>query len=645
MVDSEDQALASCLHLNPYVSDLPVHLHCLNHTIAPAVAPTLVFEYIGIANKNGDGQKTESHVLVDQYSSFTPDPGSYNTSERPPQRVDSSGNLVARSLVLTDEGTFREDFSGTTLLTTLTGTIQLVNGNTFVIGNGTSFTSEILAGDYIKKVSDTEVFFSRVSEVTSDTRLILEEPYLGTTAAGVTYSRSDWKTKTPTTGGGGMTLSNSIISMLPGTTSGSEVALYRHGDYLPYNLIFNAALSQRITNQTTILGFVDSDDVLGVKALFQFDGTDNTKIKCVSSFSNAAGDTQTTLITLANATTTDTYHTYEIDVTSQAVTFIVDGRVVAKNFLHVPSPYQVLLFEASVTNSATVTATTLSVDMIYFASLDRVQIANDFLGDPIKSSMMGVSSVTGLPVDLNLDIYGNLIVSPLGGLGADFSFGDVNTSGTTIQAMRRTTYTEQTSNAARSFASASALDTAAGTGARTLTLTYFTSTGAGPYTEVVTLAGTATANTVATNICYIEHIEVTTAGSTGSNAGIITMYAAINKGGAVIGTINALDNQVFWAHHYVAINKICRIAGVSGATDLTSSAFVLLTIRSKQLTVSGGTELQISDSFKLYGGASSAVRNYNSPISIIGPARVTMYATPGSNSAQNVFGAFDYSES
>ena len=123
------------------------------------------------------------------------------------------------------------------------------------------------------------------------------------------------------------------------------------------------------------------------------------------------------------------------------------------------------------------------------------------------------------------------------------------------------------------------------------------------------------------------------------------MYAAINKGGAVIGTISALDNLVFWCHHYVAINKIARVAGVSGATDLTSSAFVLLTLRAKTIGVTGATELQISDSFKLYGGASSAVRNYNSPISVVGPARITMYATPGSNSAQNVFGAFDYSES
>jgi len=58
-----------------------------------------------------------------------------------------------------------------------------------------------------------------------------------------------------------------------------------------------------------------------------------------------------------------------------------------------------------------------------------------------------------------------------------------------LNVVRATTYTEQTVNAQRSFASSSASDTGAGTGAQQVTLTYYDATGAGPFTEVVTLAG------------------------------------------------------------------------------------------------------------------------------------------------------------
>lgn len=223
--------------------------------------------------------------------------------------------------------------------------------------------------------------------------------------------------------------------------------------------------------------------------------------------------------------------------------------------------------------------------------------------------------------------------------------GYITTTTTTPAAVRATTYTEQTSNAQRSIASASANDTAAGTGARTAKITYYTATFTGPYTETLTLNGTTGVNTVATNICYIEKIEVLTAGSGGANAGIITLYSAINKGGVAIGTIAASDNRTFWAHHYVATGMILRITSVCvGHNGTTVGSGGLFVLRSTTLGVSGGIDVQVADFVRLYGQSSTITRNYGSPIKLSGPVRVTAWVTPESSTSVIYRAAFDYYE-
>jgi hypothetical protein len=160
--------------------------------------------------------------------------------------------------------------------------------------------------------------------------------------------------------------------------------------------------------------------------------------------------------------------------------------------------------------------------------------------EPDKAQLIAGSDGTNV-YPLKVDDQGRLVTSALTGFGADFTFGDITTSALTRVLVKRTAYTEQTTNAQRSIASASTNDTAAGTGARTVKIEYLDQTGAGPFTETVTLNGTTYVNTVATNICFIEQITVLTAGSTGSNVGILTLKAATGGGGTTIGTIAAGD--------------------------------------------------------------------------------------------------------
>jgi hypothetical protein len=279
-------------------------------------------------------------------------------------------------------------------------------------------------------------------------------------------------------------------------------------------------------------------------------------------------------------------------------------------------------------------------------NLEDATYGNNSQTAPVQSQLIaGLEPDSGNMYPLKVDNEGRLVTSALTGFGANFTFGDITTAALTRVLVNRTAYTEQTTNAQRSIASASANDTAAGTGARTVKITYFDQTGAGPFTETVTLNGITYVNTVATNICFIEQIDVITAGSTGSNVGILTLKAATAGGGATIGTVNATNNQTFWTHHYVATGKTCNITGISsGHNGTTVGSGALFTLNAQPIGVANAVETQVSDFVRLYGQTSTFSRNYTSPIKVVGPARIRAYVTPETASSTIYRCAFDFFE-
>lgn len=216
-------------------------------------------------------------------------------------------------------------------------------------------------------------------------------------------------------------------------------------------------------------------------------------------------------------------------------------------------------------------------------------------------------------------------------------FGNVATSSITTVPVRKTTYTEQATNAQRSIASASANDASAGTGAQQVKVTYYDQTGAGPYTETLTLNGTAGVNTVATNICFIEKMEVVRVGSGGVNAGIITLYSAISKGGVAVGTIAVGDNRTLWALHYVPAGKTGHLTELTvNNTSSTVGNGASFFIRAYAIGVSGAPDLQVCGLVRAYGQSSQVTQVFGTPLAITGPARVQVWVTTeGSGSVDN----------
>lgn len=259
-------------------------------------------------------------------------------------------------------------------------------------------------------------------------------------------------------------------------------------------------------------------------------------------------------------------------------------------------------------------------------------IGSGSISNPITPDSLGAkTSAESIPVVIASDQTPIIVTASS---NSDFTFGDVTLAAIAQAPVRRTAYIEQTTNAQRSILSASANDSAAGTGARTVRINYYTATFTGPFSETVTLNGTTPVNTVATNICYIESMEVLTAGSTGSNVGIISLKAATAGGGVTIGTIAATNNQTFWAHHYIPTGKTANVTGISvshsGTTVGSGGVFVL---KSLPLGISNAVEEQVSDFVRLYGQSSTFARVYNSAIKVQGPARILVYCTPESASS------------
>lgn len=298
-----------------------------------------------------------------------------------PLQCDSAGQLMTRGPIMTDEESFRDDFPGTSLTSSLTGTLSFTNGSADVTGSGTLFTTELTRECYIKLNAHGEAAWARVFDVISDTELELEEAYSGADGSGAS-SKTFFPYITGT--GGSFSVANSLLTIASGTTNGSKSHIWRLGDYCPMMLFLNISISQRIANQEFYFGFADNISTHGTRALVVFDGTDNTKVKLRTASGSASANVETTTATLPNGVTTANAQTYELTVTPLRVYLTVDGVKVAENKLHIPGPYGSLNQIAGWYNTgAPASSTNAVIDAWFFQNQDRVEIAEGFVGDKI----------------------------------------------------------------------------------------------------------------------------------------------------------------------------------------------------------------------------------------------------------------------
>jgi hypothetical protein len=558
-------------------------------------------------------------AIADFTSSFVPNP--QNIPDGPGNLTqDAAGALSIRGPVLTDEGSFRDDFVGSSLATALTGTLTFVNGSTAVTGSGTAFSTELSTHKYIKLNADGETALARISSIESDTALTLVDAYTGTSATGASSSQN-WMTQTPAGGGAAITVGSSLCNLLPGTSNANTVYITRSVDYLPLSAVFSMSISQRIANQSIRVGFqTDTTTTPTQDAIVTFSGTDSSLLTFETSFSSAAADTTTTTVTLPQGLDTSQVLDYEIDLNASTVSLVINSVVYATHRRHLPGPYTVMEFLVLATNTAVVTATTVAVDTTFISNTDRVQIFNTYSGDPTR-----------------------VVIDPSPQSGT--TFGQVSTAAATDVPIRTTTYTAQTVNFTGSVKSSNANDTAAGTGARTIRITYLDQAGVGPKTEVATLNGTTAVNLVATDKCLIEKIEVLTAGSTGATVGTVTLFASAGGVGTNVWSIAAADVTTQGAHHYVPVGKTSYIQTINvGTTNAKGGDFMQFYLTALEVLVTNAAARPIVNTVVVSGSSASVNRPFGNSLPVAGPALLLMRVIPNNTDAGIHMAGFDWTD-
>lgn len=226
----------------------------------------------------------------------------------------------------------------------------------------------------------------------------------------------------------------------------------------------------------------------------------------------------------------------------------------------------------------------------------------------------------------------------------------IGTAGT-YSVVRATTYVEQTTQAQRSIVSSSASDSSAGTGARQVKITYYDATCTGPFYETVTMNGTTAVNTVATDICFIERMDVVSVGSNSYNVGTLSLYTGTGATGTIFATIGVGnlvtglgDNETLYAHHYVGATTETKV--VSVITGVTSSAAgggrQEAFLKYRNPTVATSPTLLYGDVVTTSQG-NALVRPYGAPQTLTGPAVIVGFVIPVANNTTSYFG-FDYAD-
>jgi hypothetical protein len=153
--------------------------------------------------------------------------------------------------------------------------------------------------------------------------------------------------------------------------------------------------------------------------------------------------------------------------------------------------------------------------------------------------------------------------------------------------------------------------------------------------------GTTAVNTGVTNICFVESIMVATSGSSGTNAGTITLHASTGGTGVTVGTIGASATRTYWAHHYVADGKSMRLCAITGGSDGKMSGRISAEFVNP--LVSNQTPALI-DGVQVGNDGACVQRIFPAPPRFAGPGKFTLYVSPDASQSSTWFGSFDVYE-
>jgi hypothetical protein len=292
--------------------------------------------------------------------------------------VDGEGSLASRGTVLTDEGSFRNDFNADDLATPVTGLASFTSGSQHVYGSGSAFISEISKTGYIRPYTGDDYHWYKVARIVSDTDILIDETYA---SASVTDDVLIQAESIPILIGdtpGTLVLSGGKILADCGTTSGSGIGLYRQGDYGPMTLVGWLSINQRLDTQSSWFGFRDDATTPYVFADVLFTGSDDTKVVFRTGY---LGESEESIVTLPSGTTTADQLKYTIEITPFHCDFLITSgsslstvtSSLVRHELHIPAPYDEMNLGGAIMNiTSSVSSSILSVDCVLFLNYNTL---------------------------------------------------------------------------------------------------------------------------------------------------------------------------------------------------------------------------------------------------------------------------------
>ena len=323
-----------------------------------------------------------------------------------PLHVDPSGALVTRGAVTTDEGTFRVNFANTSLAVSI-GTVTIAGD----VVTGTGFlAADVHRKDYFKLDADGESAWMGIASVDSDTQLTLRLPYVGGSSGAASRALVQ-----PTTGAGGsISVASGQCTLSTGTTANSATRIARDMDFAPLVNRVRSSVSQRIANQTFLIGFSEaytaSDRWF---ARFRLDGTVNTTVITETGRNPtgvpSAAETETTTITLPGGITTASSPEYRVEQLTESVRFYVNGNLVSEHTRSIPSQHDEMKFSVTCVNGATPPASSTNVVVDYAAGKNHNKLEIGVMSDaekivaaaaPLQQFSYSVAGVIAINTDL-----------------------------------------------------------------------------------------------------------------------------------------------------------------------------------------------------------------------------------------------------
>lgn len=205
-------------------------------------------------------------------------------------------------------------------------------------------------------------------------------------------------------------------------------------------------------------------------------------------------------------------------------------------------------------------------------------------------------------------------------------------------------YSEQFGvNSQMSIISDSGFDQAAGDGARSALVKYYDSSLMILKQTQVSLGGLTATNFSQIDMCFIESVEVLTAGISGSNIGTLSLYSSTNATGNLVATIGPNDGQTFFGHHYIGQNKRCWIKDMS--VSVQGGVHPVGTFLKKSLTNADQFSAQklITEVVRCGTNAYSS-KHFELGVMVDGPAKISQYIKSDGVTQIHVSGSFVYYE-